>query len=118
MPTPVFLTRATIRRILSIPRVRQETVEVPKSTLESQLAEATYEGDVLRLDHPLSLKDQQRVRVIVIPVPAATLSTHEAHSPEDTLRLAAQVYEGLSPEDIDEIERIAFDRNHFFTATE
>lgn len=34
---------------------------------------------------------------------------------EDNLvELAGQVYQGLSEEDIDEIERLAFDRSNFF----
>ena len=38
----------------------------------------------------------------------------ETLSPDEILRLAAQVYEGLSPDDVDEIERLALDRSHFF----
>ena len=33
---------------------------------------------------------------------------------EDPLSLAAKVYEGLSDQEIDEIEKIALDRSHFF----
>ncbi len=36
---------------------------------------------------------------------------------EDPLELAARVYRGLRPEEIDEIERIALDRSQFFTST-
>lgn len=36
---------------------------------------------------------------------------------EDPLELAARVYRGLQPEEIDEIERIALDRSQFFTST-
>jgi predicted DNA-binding antitoxin AbrB/MazE fold protein len=35
---------------------------------------------------------------------------------EDPLELAARVYRGLQPEEIDEIERMALDRSHFFTS--
>ncbi len=35
---------------------------------------------------------------------------------EDPLELAARVYRGLRPEEIDEIERMALDRSHFFTS--
>lgn len=35
-------------------------------------------------------------------------------SPDEMLELAGQVYEGLSEEDIEEIERIALDRSNFF----
>jgi len=38
----------------------------------------------------------------------------ETLSPDEILRLAAQVYKGLSPDDVDAIERLALDRGHFF----
>jgi hypothetical protein len=56
--------------------------------------------------------------VIVIPLPGPTPPAHEARSPEETMRLAAQVYAGLSPDDVTEIERIALDRGHFFAGRE
>ena len=34
--------------------------------------------------------------------------------PDDVLTLAGQVYEGLSEEDIDDVERISLDRRGFF----
>jgi hypothetical protein len=86
--------------------------------IASQTAEATYEGNVLRLNHPLSLDDQQRVLVLVMPVPDLVPATEEVLPPEELLRLAAQVYEGLSPDEIDEVERIALDRSHFFDGRE
>jgi hypothetical protein len=36
---------------------------------------------------------------------------------EDPLELAARVYRGLRPDEIDEIERIALDRSQFFSNT-
>lgn len=33
---------------------------------------------------------------------------------DEMMKLAKKVYEGLSEEDIEEIERIAFDRSNFF----
>jgi PHD/YefM family antitoxin component YafN of YafNO toxin-antitoxin module len=38
----------------------------------------------------------------------------ETPSPDKILSLAAQVYEGLSSDDVDQIERLALDRSHFF----
>lgn len=35
---------------------------------------------------------------------------------EDPLELAARVYRGLQPGEIDEIERMALDRSNFFTS--
>jgi hypothetical protein len=40
--------------------------------------------------------------------------TVEAPSPEEILKLAGQVYEGLSAEQIDAVERIALDRRSWF----
>ena len=86
---------------------------MPDQTL--QAAEATYEGNVLRLHQSLPLSDQQRVWVIVMPVPEVTPPGDETPSPDEILKLAAQVYHGLSHEDVAEIERLALDRSHFFT---
>ena len=35
-------------------------------------------------------------------------------SPEEMLELAGKIYEGLSEEDVEEIERIALNRTNFF----
>jgi len=88
------------------------------SDLVSRTAEAIYEGGVLRLHRPLPLSEQQRVLVVVIPVPESSSTTRETLSPDKILRLAAQVYEDLSPDDVDEIERMALDRSHFFVSQE
>jgi hypothetical protein len=42
----------------------------------------------------------------------------ETPLPDEILQLAAQVYEGLSPGDVEEVERLALDRRHFFTRPE
>jgi predicted DNA-binding antitoxin AbrB/MazE fold protein len=72
-----------------------------------QTVEAIYEGGGFRLINPANLQlfEGQKVRLIIEP--PAQLAT----SPLD---LAAQVYEGLSENQIDEIERIALDRDDFF----
>ena len=46
-----------------------------------------------------------------------TVETAERAAGEDPLELAARVYRGLRPEEIDEIERIALDRSQFFANT-
>jgi predicted DNA-binding antitoxin AbrB/MazE fold protein len=46
-----------------------------------------------------------------------TVETVEPTGGEDPLELAARVYRGLRPEEIDEIERIALDRSQFFANT-
>lgn len=83
--------------------------------LVSRTVEATYEGDVLRLHQPLPLSERQRVWVIVVPMPELTPPARETPSPDEILHLAAQVYEGLSPDEVDEIERLALNRSHFFS---
>ncbi|MCG2769280.1 MAG: hypothetical protein ABIK79_16810 [Chloroflexota bacterium] len=85
-----------------------------KPDLVSQPVEATYEGDVLRLHRALPLDKHQRVLVVVVPIPEPTPPTRETPSPDEILQLAAQVYDGLSPDDVDEIERLALDRSRFF----
>ena len=73
----------------------------------SQVIEAVFEGGTLRLidNAKINFLEGQQVRLIVdFPV----------ETPEDLLGLAAEVYQGLSNEDIDEIEKIALDRQDFF----
>ena len=40
---------------------------------------------------------------------------NEDNSTNETMKLAEKIYEGLSKEDIDEIEKIAFDCSNFFS---
>ena len=73
----------------------------------TQTVEAIYEHGTFRLlesPHVL-LQDGQHVRL--------TVQTEEMAN--DVLTLAEQVYAGLSDQDIDDIERIALDRQSFFT---
>jgi hypothetical protein len=42
----------------------------------------------------------------------------EKLSTDEIMNLAAQVYKGLSPDEIDEIESQALDRSHFFVERE
>jgi len=73
----------------------------------NQAIDAVYEHGtfrVLNASAPL-LEEGQRIRLIIETV---------AEIPEDLLSLAAQVYDGLSSEEIDEVEHIALDRRDFF----
>jgi predicted DNA-binding antitoxin AbrB/MazE fold protein len=72
-----------------------------------QTVEAIYESGGFRLidSADLQLFEGQKVRLIIEP------PDQSATSPLD---LAAQVYEGLSDSQIEEIERIALDRDDFF----
>ncbi len=71
-----------------------------------QAVEAVFEDGGFKLVNPanLPLAEGQRVRLIV-----------ETAAPDDLLELAAQVYAGLSEEQINEIERIALERKEFFS---
>ncbi len=72
-----------------------------------QAIDAIYENGTFRpvQRDAVSIPDGQRVRITV----------DDGCEPE-SLRLAASVYDGLSDEDIDEVERIALDRTSFFGA--
>jgi predicted DNA-binding antitoxin AbrB/MazE fold protein len=67
--------------------------------------DAVYENGAFRPLHPdaLAVSDGQRVRITV----------DDGLEP-DLLRLAARVYDGLSAQDIEDIENIALDRGNFF----
>ena len=73
-----------------------------------QTCEAIYENGVFRpvRDLPASICEGQRVR-LVLEIDEAT----------DILELAAQVYSGLSDEQVLEIEQIALERRDFFNKT-
>ena len=58
---------------------------------------------VLTVDEALAVSDEAEVNV-------------ETGTPEEILALAAQVYEGLSPEDLAEVDRRAKDRSRFFSS--
>lgn len=71
-----------------------------------QTLDAIYESGVFRpLERP-QVSEGQRVRLIVETPPDTDV--------DNMLRLAAEVYEGLSTEQIEEIEKIALDRSRFF----
>ncbi|GAB4278516.1 MAG: hypothetical protein Fur0025_05160 [Oscillatoriaceae cyanobacterium] len=71
-----------------------------------QILDAIYENGVFRPLKNIDISEGQSVRLIV--------ETTSSLSPEDLLNLAAQVYEGLSDEEIQDIEEIARDRRNFF----
>lgn len=68
--------------------------------------EAVFENGVFRPLKPPDIQDGQQVLLDVEPC--------SQKPAEDLLALAARVYQGLSENDIDEIESIALDRRHFF----
>ena len=88
------------------------------TNLASRVTKATYENGALHLHQSLSLEEQQRVWILVLPVTESTLGFPETIPPNEILGLAAQVYEDLSPDDVNEIEHIALDRSRFFAVQE
>ena len=73
----------------------------------TQTIEAVYQNGMFKPLSPVSeeITEGKRVELTI---------ADKKLSPEEFLELASQVYEGLSEEDIDEIERIALDRSNFF----
>lgn len=71
-----------------------------------QTINAIYENGVFRPLKSPDISEGQQVRLIV--------ETTSDPTPEELLELAAKVYQGLSAEQIDEIEQIALNRRDFF----
>ncbi|MGH9948150.1 MAG: antitoxin family protein [Pyrinomonadaceae bacterium] len=73
----------------------------------TQTIEAVYQNGTFRPLKPVSdeIVDGEMVEITI---------RDKKLSPDQMLELAGQVYEGLSEDDIDEIERIALDRSNFF----
>ena len=73
----------------------------------SQTVEAIYQNGIFKPLKPISeeIAEGETVEITI---------TEKKLSPEEMLKLASQVYEGLSDDDIAEIERIALDRSNFF----
>lgn len=72
-----------------------------------QTLDAVFENGTFKPVDPrsLDLSPGQRVRLIVeTPI----------EDYEDVIKLASEVYEGLSDQQVNEIEKIALDRNSFF----
>ena len=72
-----------------------------------QTIEANYQGGIFKPTKPVA-KDFLEGETVELMIKDKKLSRDEM------LELAGKVYEGLSEEDIDEIERIALDRSNFF----
>ena len=70
----------------------------------TQTIEAIYEDGIFRPLDPASLNisNGQRVQIVVV------------RDNEDPLKEITSILDGLSPEEIEEFERIALDRSNFF----
>jgi predicted DNA-binding antitoxin AbrB/MazE fold protein len=72
----------------------------------TQIVEAVYKNGSFRLVKPkdIILREGQNVRL--------TIETEENR--DDVLALAAEVYEGLHEDEINDVEKIALDRKEFY----
>ncbi len=75
-----------------------------------QVVEAIYENGVFRPLKTPELSEGQAVQLIV--------QAKHPLDPRQMLQLAAEVYQGLSEQEIDEIESIALDRRNFIITPE
>lgn len=73
----------------------------------TQTIEAIYQNGTFKPVTPIeeNFSEGERVELTV---------KNKKLSPEEMLKLASQVYEGLSEDEIEEIEKIALDRSNFF----
>lgn len=73
----------------------------------TQTIEAVYQNGMFKPLKPISeeIAEGETVEITI---------NEKRLSPEEMLKLASQVYEGLSEENIAEVERIALDRSNFF----
>lgn len=71
----------------------------------TQTIEAIYQNGMFKPLGPVSkdLSDGEKVKLVV-----------ETEEENPIMKLAENFYDGLSEEDIDEIEKIALDRSNFF----
>lgn len=75
----------------------------------TQTIEAIYQNGIFKPLNPVSeeIAEGEKVKLVV-----EIKSENEEENP--IMKLAENFYEGLSQEDIEEIERIALDRSNFF----
>jgi predicted DNA-binding antitoxin AbrB/MazE fold protein len=71
-----------------------------------QTLDAIYEDGVFKPTKHLEIPNGQQVRLEVETLSDASV--------DDVLLLAAQVYEGLTDQDVNEIEQVALQRSDFF----
>lgn len=70
----------------------------------SKTVEAIFENGVLKPVSPLHIPEHKRVHLII---------QEDVGETSDILSLASKVYNGLSPSDIEDMEKISLNRSHF-----
>jgi predicted DNA-binding antitoxin AbrB/MazE fold protein len=70
----------------------------------SKAVEAIFEQGVFKPVTPLSLPEHKKVMLYI---------EEEHEETQDIFSLSSEVYNDLSPEDINDVEDIALDRNYF-----
>lgn len=70
----------------------------------TRTVEAIFEEGVFKPVSPLDISEHKKVTLII---------KDETEEPSDIISLASKVYDGLSLDDIDAVEKIAVDRRHF-----
>ncbi|MCP3996495.1 MAG: antitoxin family protein [bacterium] len=78
--------------------------------MAEQVCKAVYERGIFKPLESVELPERQQVTLTIRPAPSA-----DADAELDEWQ---QVYEGLSDQDIDEIESITLDRRHFMAQKE
>jgi predicted DNA-binding antitoxin AbrB/MazE fold protein len=78
--------------------------------MSKHVVDAIYQDGAFRLvgAYPLNLEEGRRVQLVID-------DAKPNGAKKDVLVLAAQVYAGLSKEEVLDIERIATDRSRFFS---
>ncbi len=71
-----------------------------------QIVEAIYVDGVFKPVKPPNISEGQHVRL--------EIDEPSEENPEDLLELAAQVYDGLTDDELDKMEKIATQRHDFF----
>ena len=70
----------------------------------ARTVEAIFEEGVFKPLSPLNISEHKRLKLII---------EDESEEPSDILSLASMVYNGFSPEDIVDIEKVVLNRTHF-----
>ncbi|BFU91663.1 MAG: hypothetical protein NTAFB01_28500 [Nitrospira sp.] len=71
-----------------------------------QTIKARYHDGILQPLEPLILADEAEVQL--------TVETESAVNADDILQRAARVYQGLTPDEVAQVEAIALNRQEFF----